>query len=130
MATLRQKKLAKEIVGNLKAKKPKNKKELLVSAGYDETTALATPGRIIDQIGVKQELIKLGFDSESAKEVVKDILANPRIDPNVRLNAAKEIFKVNGDYAAEKTFSLNVNSSVEEINDLIKADLAKFRSNK
>lgn len=126
MATLKQQKLAEAIVQNAKSGTKKNKKELLVSAGYDETTAEATPSRIIEQKGVQTELHRLGFDSESAKRVVAEILEFGE-DDSVRLNAAKEIFKVNGDYAAEKVFNLTANTTVEELKAIIQNDLAKFR---
>ena len=78
MATLLQKNLAQEIVEDAKrrkeGKKPKNGKILLVSAGYDLTTAEASPGRTIEQKGVVKELNNLGFSSDGAKKVVAEIL--------------------------------------------------------
>lgn len=110
MPTLRQKKLAKSIVENLQASKPLNKKELLVSAGYDETTAMATPNREIEAKGTQQELRKLGFDPDTARQIVGEILVGGEND-NVKLKAADMIFKVHGEYAPEK--HLNVNVEVE-----------------
>lgn len=106
MATLRQKKLAQNIVENAKTGNKLNKKELLVSVGYTQTTATANPGLIIDQKGVQEELEILGFDSESAKKVVKTILTKGKEEN--RLKAADMIFKVGGDYAAEKHVNFNV----------------------
>lgn len=81
MATELQKNLAEEIVAN--ARKPKNKrknkKEMLVSAGYDETTALATPGRTLEQKGVKDALRKFGLTEELiTTSLVEDIKAKPK----------------------------------------------------
>lgn len=103
MATERQRKLAKAIVENAVAKKPKNKKELLVSSGYSVISAEASPGVIIEQKGVQEELRILGFDSESAKKVVSEILNGDKIAPKDRLRAADMVFKVDGTYAPEKT---------------------------
>lgn len=120
MATLRQKKLAKGLVENLTSNKIKTASELLVSAGYDETTAQASPGRTIEQKGVKEELVKLGFDEETAKQVVGEILVYGDEDRD-RLKAAEMIFKVHGSFAPEKKLNLNVNV---EASDKIK-ELAK-----
>ncbi len=130
MSTIRQKKLAKAIVENIQLPKPKNKQELLASVGYSEITAGATSKVILEQKGVKDELALLGFTEEKAKNVVATILSSEFEEGNTRLRAADLIFKVYGTYAAEKSFNINVNSSVEEINSVIKNDLAKFRPNK
>jgi hypothetical protein len=122
MSTELQKNLAQEIIKNTKRKKPKNKKELLVSAGYDETTATATPGDIIGQKGVKEALEDLGFTEESAKKVVLSIMMNERVDPNARLKATDQVFKVRGSYAPEKSINLNVEVSSEkqkQANDIL-----------
>lgn len=101
MATLRQKELAKAIVDNAKSGSKKNKKELLASVGYPLSTATTYPQEVIEQKGVQEELANLGFDTESAKKVVKSILANGKKEEN-RLKAADMIFKVVGEYAPEK----------------------------
>ena len=108
MATLRQKELAQSIVKNAKATKKKNKKELLVSVGYSEITAKANPEVIISGVGVQEELKALGFDEDSAKKVVGEILLDETIEPKDRLKAAGEIFKVSGSYAPEKRVNFNV----------------------
>ena len=128
MATLRQKKLANAIVGNLTAAKPLNKQELVASVGYSELSADKKATEIIDSKGTQAELHKLGFDEETAKNVVAEILQFGE-DDSVRLRAASEVFKVFGTYAAEKTFNLTASSSVDEIKEIIKQDLAKFRPN-
>ena len=114
MATQRQKKLAKAIVENLKADKPKNAKELVVSSGYDITTAEKQVPAVFEQKGVIEELEKLGFSEVKAKEVVGTILTSANEESNVRLKAADMVFKVNGTYAPEKSevkqFNVQVNN--------------------
>lgn len=100
MATELQKNLAKEIVKNAKRKKPLNKKELVASSGYGVVTADKHATEVIEQKGVQEELENLGFDPDSAKKVVKHILAKGKEEN--RLKAADMIFKVTGDYAPEK----------------------------
>lgn len=100
MATLRQKKLAKAIVENAQSTETKTAGQLLVSVGYPESTATTYPGAVIEQKGVQEELENLGFDAESAKKVVKSILAKGKEEN--RLKAADMIFKVTGDYAPDK----------------------------
>ena len=106
MATLLQKNLAQEIVTDAKrrkqGKKSKNGKELLVSAGYDLTTAEASPGRTIKQKGVKEELKKLGFSEEGAKKVVVEIMYDSNVQPTARLQATRQVFEVHGTFAPEK----------------------------
>jgi len=100
MPTLKQKKLAKEIVTNLAANKPKTAGELLEKVGYAKNTAEAKPGEMMERKGVIEELKKLGFDEDNAKRVVGEILNES--EDNNRLKAADLVFKVNGSYAAEK----------------------------
>lgn len=107
MATLRQKRLAKVLVLNNTANKPLNAGELLESVGYAKSVAEAKPTEIIQQKGVQQELAKLGFDPETAKSVVAEILIAGTEDSS-RLKAADMVFKVHGSYAAEKHINLNI----------------------
>jgi hypothetical protein len=123
MATQRQKKLAKAIVENAVAEKPKNAKELVLSSGYDINTATRQVPAVFEQKGVVEELAKLGFNESNAKRVVGQIL-NTGEDPN-RLKAADMIFKVNGSYAPEK----NINVNVQVMDDQAISDLA-IRLNK
>ena len=100
MATLRQKKLAENIVLNAKRGNKLNKKELVVSSGYGEVTGNKHAHIILEQKGVQEELENLGFDTESAKKVVKSILKSGKEEN--KLKAADMIFKVVGEYAPEK----------------------------
>lgn len=63
---------------------------------------------------IQQELRKLGFDSNNAKRVIGEILNNEKADPRARIKAAENVFKVNGDYAPDKTIKLSVNSESSE----------------
>lgn len=134
MGTIRQKKLAHAIVQNLKAKKPKNKKELLVSAGYSKTTAEATPQDIIAQEGVQEELEALGFSEETAKRVVGEILENEEEESRDRLKAAEMVFKVKGSFVPEVSeesrgntynflFAGDVQKDIKQFEDALKAKL-------
>ena len=112
MSTIRQAKLAKAIVENLDRPEPKNKKELLVSSGYTESSAESVPGRIIEQQGVQEELIRLGFTEDNAKQVVAQILNDSSVEPNSRLKAADMTFKVHGSYAPEKSVQMQVRADL------------------
>lgn len=107
MGTIRQQKLAQAIVKNIQAEEPLNKKELLVSVGFNKQTAEKNQKAVIESKGVQEEMIKLGFDPETAKQVVSEILIGGEND-NVKLKAADMIFKVHGTYAPEKSVNLNV----------------------
>lgn len=105
MATIRQKKLAKEIVDNMASNKPKSAGQMLETVGYAKNTAEAKPGEIISQKGVQEELISLGFSEENAKRVVGEILLGGEND-HVKLKAAEIVFKVQGSFAPEKHISI------------------------
>lgn len=108
MSTNLQKNLAREIVNNSKRKKPLNKKELVISSGYGAVTADRHAPEVIEQKGVQEELEILGFTIENAKKVVSEILLDENNDPNARLKAADQVFKVHGAYAPVKTVNANV----------------------
>lgn len=108
MPTLRQKKLAKNIVENSKRDKPLNKQELVVSSGYGEISAKSSAHIILEQKGVQEALSDLGFTEDGAKKVVQEIMYNPKVDANSRLKATDQVFKVHGSYAPEKTASVNL----------------------
>lgn len=113
MATILQEKLAQNIVNNTKRKKPLNKRELLVSTGYNEITAESIPDRIIKQKGVQEALEDLGFTEENAMKVVKSIMLNEKVDTNARLKATDQVFKVKGTYAPEKKINANMNVNID-----------------
>ena len=108
MGTPKQKRLAQLIVENATRPAPLNKKQLLVTAGYSPVSAEATPSRLIDQTGVQEELEALGFNIHSAKKVVQEIMLSSETEPNARLKATDQVFKVLGGYAPEKSVNLNI----------------------
>ena len=114
MPTLRQKKLADALIANSQASKPLNAGELLENVGYSKSIA-EQPKRVIEAPGVQEELAKRGFNPETAREVVGEILIAGEND-NAKLKAADMIFKVHGSYAAEK--HLNVNVEVESSSEI------------
>lgn len=98
MATELQKKLAIEIINNAKSRKPKNKQEMLESVGYSKSVALAKPGEILEQKGVKEALEELGFTVEGADKVVANLLYKGKKE-ETKLKAAQEVYKRLGAYA-------------------------------
>jgi phage terminase small subunit len=62
---------------------------------------------------IEAEVSSLGFNAETAKGVVKSIMLDNTVDPNARLRATDQVFKVVGEYAPEKT----VNLSLEMVDD-------------
>ena len=56
----------------------------------------------------KEALEELGFNENTAKEVVGSILKDETIEPQHRLKAAEQVFKVHGSYAPEKSVSVNI----------------------
>ena len=124
-------KLGREVAKDLvEAKKPRNKKQLLVAAGYSEITASASPQVIFNQEGTKKAievaLESQGFTEARAKQVVAEILDKKFAEDKDRLKAAELIFKVHGTFAAEKSINMNVNS--EDLRKAILDDLNRFRA--
>jgi hypothetical protein len=111
MATLKQKRLAKAIVENSQSKEPKTAGQLLELAGYDKTTAEATPGRIIDQQGVQEELAKAGFTLEAADGVVSTLLQKAKKE-ETKIKAADLMYKRLGGYVADKQTPTTVNYNI------------------
>ena len=123
MATVKQKNLAKEVVNNIKREKPLNKGELLGLVGYAKKTQTHKCGLVFEQKGVQEELKELGFDENSAKQVVKEIMLNPKVDPSTRLKATDQVFKVRGSYAPEKkdiTGNMNLDADRKILQDILK----------
>lgn len=107
MATLRQKRVAKRVVENLSHERPESAQKVLESEGYGKSLQ-NHPKRVLESQGVQEELITLGFDPDTAKSVVREILIGGEND-TVKLKAADMVFKVHGTYAAEKHVNLNIN---------------------
>lgn len=127
MATLRQKALAHQLIINTKRKKPLNKGELVEIVGYTPSQANKKAGQIIESQGVKKELEILGFTTENAKKVVAEIMMDKFAEGKDRLKGAELVFKVQGDFAAEKHVNMNVNS--DDLRQAIVDKMALFRAN-
>ncbi len=106
MATVRQKKIARLVVENATLDKPLNAGQMLEKVSYGKISK--QPSRILESKGVKEELRILGFTEDAAKSVVSEILNNKKVDPNARLKAADQVFKVHGTYAPEKSIVANI----------------------
>lgn len=109
MSTLRQKKVAKAVVESLSQEKPTAQK-VLESAGYG-TSLQNHPKRVLESAGVIEELKILGFDTDTAKGVVAEILIAGEND-SVKLKAADMVFKVQGEYAPERHVNLNLDADL------------------
>lgn len=122
MATLRQKAVANAIVKNLQEGKVKPAKEVLESVGYG-TGLQNSPQRVLNSEGVQKELKILGFDEDTAKEVVADLLVDSTVEPRDRLKAAEMVFKVHGTFAPVKTANLNANMDLSTDDTAVDLDL-------
>lgn len=67
------------------------------------------PSRVLQSEGVLEALSEMGFNAETAKGVVVDIMLDPDRDASSRLKATDQVFKVTGAYAPEKSINLNLN---------------------
>jgi hypothetical protein len=114
--TVRQKRLAEVIMENPLLPKPLTKGQMLVKAGYSPLSAEGSSASLMKQEGLIQALADRGFNEETAKSVVVDILTNEEEKSETRLNAAREVFRVFGSYAPEKSTSmhLNVDTTMED----------------
>ena len=110
MPTPRQEKLAETIIANSTLKVPMTKGEMLEKAGYDKTTAEATPGRVIEATGVQEALAERGFTLDNAKKVVAQILLSETAKDRDKLTSADMIIKVHGGYAPEKVITQTQNN--------------------
>lgn len=125
MATLKQRKLAQNIIKNALSPKPLNKQDLVVSSGYSPATADGHSAQMLNAKGVQKELKSLGFTEENARKVVGELLDSPTVWPRDKLTAARMIFEVEGSFAPSK--HLNVNVDVAELQEAIASQLRSFR---
>lgn len=101
MPTQRQKKVAELIIQNATLDKPLNGREMLAKVSYSKGIQIQ-PSRILESPGVIEALEIAGFNPNAAKSVVAEIMHDINNEPNSRLKAADQVFKVHGSYAAEK----------------------------
>lgn len=80
----------------------------------DYSTAGVIAVENLEKPKIIQALKELGFDSNNAKRVIGEILNNVGEESKDRIKAAENIFKVNGDYAAEKHVNLNIDAKPSE----------------
>lgn len=113
-----QQKAAQLTVENLRKRKKLSKGEIIASAGYSDAMK-QTPAQVFDTKGFKEELAKLGFDSNNAKQVVAEILNKKSAMNKDRLRAASLVFEVQGDFAPEKTISVNFDADSTALRDII-----------
>ena len=102
MPTLKQQALAKNLTDALGAREIPTKKELMIKSGYSEINADKHTKEVFSGKGFEEALVENGFTEENAKSVIQEILLDKRKKDSVRMDAAREIFKVFGTYAPEK----------------------------
>ena len=106
MATIRQERVAQLIIENAKLDNPLNGGAMLEKVRYGKISK--QPSRILKSKGVKEVLKKSGFTEDNAKNVVQKIMLDEDIEPNARLKATDQVFKVEGSYAPEKSLTVNI----------------------
>lgn len=107
MSTQKQKRVARLIIENATLDKPLNAGEIVEKSRYSRSMVIK-PSVVIKSEGVKDELSALGFTEDNAKKVVERIMNDEEIEPNARLKATDQVFKVHGSYAPEKNVNLNI----------------------
>lgn len=112
MATPRQIKVAHALVENLQSPRPVSTGQVLKSVGYG-TGLQNQPKRVLESDGVREELAIMGFDVDTARTVVSEILRSKYEEGPTRLKAADMVFKSFGAYAPEKHTNVNLNIAAE-----------------
>lgn len=80
----------------------------------DNNTAKSIASENLTKPAIREELAILGFNTNTAKRVVGEILSEREVEPQHRLKAADLVFKVTGDYAPEKAITLNLDAQLTE----------------
>ncbi len=114
MPTPKQRKAARIMADVAMGLRPdiQNQADIVLESGYGKTIA-ADPNKVLNTSGVTEALADLGFNEDTAKNVVQSILSNKESADKDRLKAADMVFKVHGTYAAEKHVSLNIDAQVD-----------------
>lgn len=120
MATTKQKRVAKLIIENTKLDKPLTGGEIVENSGYG-VSMKKNAFVVLESEGVKEELEANGFTEENAMKVVQEIMLNTKVEPNARLKATDQVFKVRGTYAPEKKLNLNLDVNKEHREKAINA---------
>ena len=112
--TPKQRKVARIMVDVALGKRPdiQTTGDIVVQAGYAPTVK-DVPHKVLKKSGVQDAIQDLGFNEETAKKVVQQILNSETAQHKDRLKAADMVFKVNGTYAAEKRINVNVETTVD-----------------
>lgn len=118
MGTLNQKKAAEITVEKVGKGEKVVKGEILAESGYSRAIQ-TNPDKVFETEGFKEELKKLGFDSNNAKRVVGEILNSEMSEDGDRIRAAQTIFKVNGDFAPDKSITVNFQADEEALKQII-----------
>lgn len=108
MPTAKQKKVAQLLIENIQLDKPLNGGQMLAKVGYSKSMQHAKVNDVLESEGVKEALNDYGFNVETAKRVIGQILTDGEND-NVKIKAADMVLKVHGTYAPEKSVNLNIN---------------------
>lgn len=119
--TLNQKKVAQLIVEESKSGKKISGTKMLEKVGYSKGIC-KNAGKIIKSKGVQQELKRLGFSVDVAKDELGKIMLKG--DNQDKIAVAREIFKVHGTYAAEKQ-DISVNKELDQALDRLSKLLPK-----
>lgn len=131
--TERQRRVAKMLIENEKAEKPKTQTQILRDAGYAEATAATKPGIVVASPGVRKALAEWGFTPERVNHVLNEALdakqgawfkgeyhTSDEADHKVRLAATSTL----GDFAGIKKYqveqrSVNVNIDGKDLADML-----------
>lgn len=112
--SVRQRRVAEIIIENSVVDKPLTNGEIVEASGYGPSMK-KNPQVVINSDGVQEALADAGFTEDNAKRVVSEILLNENVSPGHRLDAAKEVFKVRGSYAPEKSVTMNIPIPIDDL---------------
>ena len=131
--TPKQRRVAKLLIENEKAEKPKTTGQILIEAGYSQTTAATKQSLIASSPGVQKALAEWGFTPERVSRVLTEALdakqgawfkgeyhTSDEADHKVRLAATSTL----GDFAGIKKYqveqrSVNVNIDGKDLADML-----------
>lgn len=103
MPTIKQKRIAKLIIENATLDKPLNGGQMLAKVGYAKSMHKAKVNDVLESEGVIEVLNDYGFNEDNAKKVVSEIMLSKKVEPNARLKATDQVFKVHKSYGDNNT---------------------------